>query len=175
MGIKSAPEVYQQRNEQVFEGLLGMKVIIDDIIIHGRTGPEHDTRLRAVLQRAKDDNLRLKESKCHIQQEEVKFHGHLFSQDGLKTDPEKVRAIVKMPRPTDKSGVQRLLGMINYVSKFIPNMSDLTAPLRQLLHQDVEWHWEEQQEASFKAIKESLVRALILGYYDAKKSLTLQS
>ena len=80
-----------------------------------------------------------------------------------------------MPRPTDKSGVQRLLGMINYVSKFIPNMSDLTAPLRQLLHQDVEWHWEEQQEASFKAIKESLVRARILGYYDAKKSLTLQS
>lgn len=64
--------------------------------------------------------------------------------------------------------------MINYVSKFIPNMSDLTAPLRQLLHQDVEWHWEEQQEASFKAIKESLVRAPILGYYDAKKSLTLQ-
>ena len=80
-----------------------------------------------------------------------------------------------MPRPTDKSGVQRLMGMINYVSKFIPNMSDLTAPLRQLLHQDVEWHWEEQQEASFKAIKESLVRARILGYYDAKKSLTLQS
>ena len=79
-----------------------------------------------------------------------------------------------MPRPTDKSGVERLLGMINYVSKFIPNMSDLTAPLRQLLHQDVEWHWEEQQEASFKAIKESLVCAPILGYYDAKKSLTLQ-
>ena len=164
----------QQRMEQVFEGLPGVKVIMDDIIIHGRTGPEHDTRLRAVLQRAKDNNLRLKKSKCHIQQEEVKFHGHLFSHDGLKTDPEKVRAIVEMPRPTDKSGVQRLLGMINYVSKFIPNMSDLTAPLRQLLHQDVEWHWEEQQEASFKAIKESLVRAPILGYYDAKKSLTLQ-
>ena len=53
-------------------------------------------------------------------------------------------------------------------------MSDLTAPLRQLLHQDVQWHWEEQQEASFKAIDESLVRALILGYYDGKKSLTLQ-
>ena len=175
MEIKSAPEVYQQRMEQVFEGLPGVKVIMDDIIIHGRTGPEHDTRLRAVLQRAKDNNLRLKKSKCHIQQEEVKFHGHLFSHDGLKTDPEKVRAIVEMPRPTDKSGVQRLLGMINYVSKFIPNMSDLTAPLRQLLHQDVEWHWEEQQEASFKAIKESLVRARILGYYDAKKSLTLQS
>ena len=48
--------------EQVFEGLPGVKVIMDDIIIHGRTGPEHDTRLRAVLQRTKDNNLRLKKS-----------------------------------------------------------------------------------------------------------------
>ena len=52
-----------------------MKVIMDDIIIHGRMVAEHDTRLRAVLQRSKDYNLRLKKSKCHIQREEVKFHG----------------------------------------------------------------------------------------------------
>ena len=108
-----------------------MKVIMDDIIIHGRMVAEHDTRLRAVLQRSKDYNLRLKKSNCHIQREEVKFHSQVFSHDGLRTDPEKVRAMVEMPRPTDKSGVQRLLRMINYVSKF---MSDLIAPLRQLLH-----------------------------------------
>ena len=144
MGIKSAPEVYQQRMEQVFEGLPGVKVIMDDIIIHGSNTAERDAPLRAVLQRSRDSNLRLKKSKCYIQQSEVKFHGHVFSQDGLKTDPEKVRAIVEMPRPTDKAGVQRLLGMVNYVSKFIPNLSDLTTRLRTLLHQDVLWHWEKQ-------------------------------
>ena len=174
MGIKSAPEVYQQRMEQVFEGLPGVKVIMDDIIIHGRNTSEHDARLRAVLQRSRDSNLRLKKSKCHIQQSEVKFHGHVFSQDGLKTDPEKVRAIVEMPRPTDKAGVRRLMGMVNYVSKFIPNLSDLTTPLRTLLHQDVLWHWEQQQKTSFKAIQESLTLAPVLGYYDAQKVLTLQ-
>ena len=144
MGIKSAPEVYQQRMEQVFEGLPGVKVIMDDIIIHGRNTAENDARLRAVLQRSRDSNLRLKKSRCHIQQSEGKFHGHVFSQDGLKTDPEKVRAIVEMPRPTDKAGVQRLLGMANYVSKFISNLSDLTTLLRTLLHQDFLWHWEKQ-------------------------------
>ncbi|XP_015763303.1 PREDICTED: uncharacterized protein K02A2.6-like [Acropora digitifera] len=174
MGIKSAPEVYQQRMEQVFEGLPGVKVIIDDIIIHGCNTAERDARLRAVLQRSRDSNLRLKNSKCHIQQSEVKFHGHLFSQDGLKTDPEKVRAIVEMPRPTDKAGVRRLLGMVNYVSKFIPNPSDLTTLLRTLLHQDVLWHLEKQQETSFKAIKEFLTLAPVLGHYDAQKMLTLQ-
>ena len=104
----------------------------------------------------------------------MKFHGHVFSKDGLRTDQEKVRAIVEMPRPTDKAGVQRLLGMVNYVSKIIPNLSDLTTPLRQLLHQDVLWQWEKQQETSFKAIKESLTLAPMLGYYDAQKALTLQ-
>ena len=174
MGIKSAPEVYQRRMEQVFEGIQGVKVIMDDIIMYGSNKEEHDTRLRNVLERARDNNLRLKKSKCHIEQEEVKFHGHVFTRDGLKTDPEKVRAVVDMPRPTDKAGVQRLLGMVNYVGKFIPNMSDLTSPLRQLLHQDVEWHWEEQHEASFKNVKEALVFSPVLGYYDAKKELTLQ-
>ena len=107
MGIKSAPEVYQQRMEQVFEGLPGVKVIMDDIIIHGRNTAEHEARLRAVLQGSRDSNLRWKKSKCHIQQGEVKFHGHVFSQDGQKTDPEKVRAIVEMPRPKDKAGVSK--------------------------------------------------------------------
>ena len=171
MGIKSAPEVYQQRMEQVFEGLPGVKVIMDDIIIHGRNTAEHDARLRAVLQRSRDSNLRLKKSKCHIQQSEVTFHGHVFSQDGLKTDQEKVRAIVEMPRPTDKVGVRRLLGMVNYVSKFIPNLSHLTTPLRTLLHQDVLWHWEKQQETSFKAIKESLTLAPVLGIMMRRKCI----
>lgn len=174
MGIKSAPEVYQRRMEQVFEGLPGVKVIMDDILLHGHGDKEHDTHLRAVLQRSRDNNLRLNKSKCHIGQEEVKFHGHVFTKDGLKTDPEKVRAVAEMPRPTDKAGVQRLLGMLNYVSKFIPNMSDLTAPLRQLILQEVEWHWHEQQEQSFKAIKETLAAAPVLAYYNAKEELTLQ-
>ena len=175
MGIKSAPEVYQRRMKQVFEGIQGVKVIMDDIIItYGSTQDEHDTRLRDVLERARDNNLRLKKSKCHIQKEEVKFHGHIFTRDSLKPDPEKVRAVVDMPRPTDKAGVQRLLGMVNYVSKFIPNMSDLTSPLRELLHQDVEWHWEGQHETGFEKVKEALAHSPVLGYYDTKKELTLQ-
>ena len=103
----------------------------------------------------------------------MKFDGHVFTKDGLNTDPEKVRAVVDMPRPTDKADVQRLLGMVNHVSKFIPNMSDPTSPLRQLLHQDVEWHWEEQHETCFKKVKEALALSPVLGYCDAKKGLTL--
>ena len=73
MCIKSAPEVYQRRMEQVFEGIQGVKVIMDDIITYGSNQEEQDTRLRDVLERARDNNLRLKESKCHIEKEEVKI------------------------------------------------------------------------------------------------------
>ena len=61
MGIKSAPDVYQPRMEQVFEGMPGQKVIMDDIITYGCHSEEHDTR--AVLQQAQDNNFRLRKSK----------------------------------------------------------------------------------------------------------------
>ena len=64
--------------------------------------------------------------------------------------------------------------MVNYVSNFIPNLSDLITLLRTLLHEDVLWHCEKQQETSFKAIKEFLTLAPVLGHYDAQKVLTLQ-
>ena len=92
----------------------------------------------------------------------------------MKADPEKVRAIVEMPRPTDKAGVQRLLGMLNYVGEFVPNMSGLTVPLRVLLHKETEWYWFEQQERSFVAIKETLILAPVLAFCDPKQELTLQ-
>ena len=91
----------------------------------------------------------------------MKIHEHIFTNDGLKTDSE-VRAVAEMPQPKDKAGVKRLLGMLNYVSKLIPNMSDLTATPRQLILQDVEWHWHEKQEQSFKAIKEILAAVPVL-------------
>ena len=109
----------------MFQGIHGIKVTMDDITTYGSSQGEHDTRLRDVLERTQDNNLRLKKPKCHIEKEEVKFHGHVFTRDGLTTDPEKVRAIFDMPRPTDKVGVQRLLGLINYVNKFIPNIKPI--------------------------------------------------
>ena len=51
-----------------------------------------------------------------------------------------------MPAPEDKQGIQRLLGMVNYVAKFAPHVSEVTAPLRELLKKDVAWHWTERHE-----------------------------
>ncbi|KAL0187225.1 hypothetical protein M9458_018895, partial [Cirrhinus mrigala] len=69
---------------------------------------------------------------------------------GLKPDPAKIKAITEIwPMPDDKAALQHFLGMANYLGKFIPNFSELAAPLRQLLHRDVAWCWSQQQQEAF--------------------------
>ena len=63
--------------------------------------------------------------------------GHVLTPDGLKPDPSKVKEIVAMPTPSDKKALQRLLGMIAYLAKFLPNLSDVTEPLRRLFTQEI--------------------------------------
>ena len=92
---------------------------------------------------------------------------------GLKPDPSKVRAVEEMPSPADKPALLRFLGMVNYMSEFIPNLANLTQPLRELLHKEVGWHWSERQEKAFQAIKEKLTSDATLQYYDVEKPFTV--
>ena len=76
---------------------------------------------------------------------------------GLRADPTKVQAITQMPRPTDVAGIQQLLGMIHYLAKFLPNLSDITKPLRELTHKEVEWVWDHRRMHSAHCRKPSRV------------------
>lgn len=111
--------------------------------------------------------------KVELRVPEVKYVGHIIGKDGLKVDPEKVRAIVNMPEPTDIQGVRRFLGLVQYVSKFIPNLADVSEPLRILTKNDVVWHWEKEQVDSFARLKEILTQAPVLKIYDLEKDVTI--
>lgn len=88
-------------------------------------------------------------------------------------DPTKITAINEMPPPEDKTSLQRSLGMINYLGKFIPNLSELSASLRQLLHKDVVWSWTQHQQDAFNKLKACLTSPPVLQYYDMHKPVTL--
>ena len=79
-----------------------------------------------------------------------------------------------MPTPRNKNGVHRILGMINYVEKFLPNLSEATSPLRELLPKYVQWHWEERHEKCLQNIKQMLISKRCLQFYDVTKPVTLQ-
>ena len=103
---------------------------MDDILIWGKDIAQHDHRLRQVLQRARDINFKLKPRKVLHTNTEVIYIGHIFSKIGVKRDPMKVQAITEMQAPQDKKELLRFMGMVNYLGKFIPNLSNVTQPLR---------------------------------------------
>ena len=174
-GLSSASEVFQKNNESVFEGIKGIHIVSDDIIIAGSSLQEHDQILRQVLERAKERNVRFNYDKLQLRVPEVKYLGTIITADGMKPDPSKVKAINDIPTPTDKADVRRLLGMINFLACHIPDMSTTTAPLRDLLKSDVHFHWNTQQEEALSKIKQILSTAPVLKYFDPSKASTIQA
>ena len=116
----------------------------------------------------------LNSSKVRLRRQEVPFIGHVTTDKGLRADPTKVQAITQMPRPTDVAGVQRLLGMIQYLAKFLPNLSDITKPLRELTHKEVEWVWDQPQEDAFRKLQEAVTSTPVLRYYNLAEEVTIQ-
>ena len=135
-GIKSAQEIFQKRMTQNFGDLEGVETDIDDILVWGKTEEEHHKRLKAVLQRCQDIHLTLNMEKCKFCAPQVTYLGHIISAVGISLDKDRVKTISEMPPPTDRKGVERILGTLNYVAKFVPDMSMITQPIRELLKQD---------------------------------------
>ena len=89
------------------------------------------------LERASEKGLKLNKGKCKIRQREVPYVGHLLTAEGPKIDPQKVKAIHEMPEPKTKEDVKRLLGFVQFLSRYLPKLSTVDAPLRELEKSDV--------------------------------------
>ena len=171
-GINSAPEVWQQRMNQLIEGLSGVEVIADDFLICGfgesaeEAQASHDANLCSFLDRAREKGLKLNLEKVKLRLSAVPFIGNLLMDKGLAPDPGKV-AIANMPTPTNIKSLQELLGMIQYLSKFLPQLSTITEPLRQLVHKDTEWKWLQIHDDAVVMLKELICKAPVLRYFDS--------
>lgn len=74
-------------------------------------------------------NLKLNKDKCKFERTEITYVGHILSAEGVKPDQEKGWTIQDMPEPEEKAGLFKFLGMIQYLAEFVPNLSDMSAPL----------------------------------------------
>lgn len=79
-----------------------------------------------------------------------------ISREGIKVDPEYIKAILMLEEPKNVKQIQKFLGMCNYLSKFIPQYSKTTEPLRELLKKENEWNWDVRQKDAFNEIKKKL-------------------
>lgn len=180
-GVSVAPELYQRKQHELLGGLKGIEPVADDILIVGCGDTEeeairdHDANLIALMDRCRKVKLRLSLKKLQFRVKEVRFHGHILSAEGLKADPDKVRAVLDMPNPTDTKGVQRFVGFVNYLSKFMPRLSEVCEPLRRLLDKDVQWHWLPKHDTAMKEIKTLITAVPVLRYYNIDRPVTIQS
>ena len=130
-GIESAPEIFQRKTHELIEGLNGVEIIADGFVVVGYGGSlqaaskDHDKSLSAFLQ----SGIHLNRDKLQLKVREVPFIGHVATSEGLRTNPAKVRAVNEMPRPDSVTGVQRIPGMVQYLSKFLPRLSGINKPL----------------------------------------------
>lgn len=122
------------------------------------------------LQRA---GLTLNIQKCEFLQGNLKFLGHIVDAQGVHADPEKSHAIGHFPTPTTVTELQRFMGMVNQLGKFVPGLADINAPLQQLLRKDSAWYWDEAQQTAFQQVKEKLASPGILVHYNPNRQTVI--
>ena len=175
-----APEVWQRTIHEFIEGLQGIEVIADDFIIAGFDDIKEEAHKsleqneRSFFTRCKEWNLKLNRDNVQRAQTNVRFMGHQLTPEGLKPDPVKVEAIAAMPEPDNVTALKRFLGMVNYLSKFMPHLSEMTEPLRRLEDKDAEWQWLKQHSIAFNTVNKYLTESRVLKYYIVKEEVTIQ-
>lgn len=172
-GINAAPEIFHNEMVKRFGDIKGLKIMMDDFLIYGKTKSEHDSILKQVLERAEQIGLKFNKEKSKMCMSEVKYLGYIFSKDGVSVDPSKVESICKMPSPTTVTELQRFLGMVNFLGPFIQNLSKETTHIRQLLNKNTAWLWTDIHENEFNNLKKIISSAPVLTYFDENKQLTL--
>ena len=134
-GINAAAEIFQNAIDEILGSFPGCKNISDGIIVYGKDQKEHYKNVHGLLERHKQYDIRLNQEKYSFSHRN-KVYGHTFNAKRIKPNPRKVDTVKAMSPPQSASEVKSLLGMVQYVLRFIPQYPTTIAPLRNLNKQD---------------------------------------
>ena len=122
-GLNSAPAIFQQIIDQTVAAIPGVVSYLDDLVVTGKTDQEHIINLKKALERLKTAGFRLKMKKCQFFQTEVRYLGHIIDKNGIRPQPDKLKAIVDMSLPQNPKELSSFLGMVNCYDKFTPGLA----------------------------------------------------
>ena len=174
-GISSASEHYQRRLSYMLESINGVKVSHDDILIYANTRAMHDKILFEVLDVLKKNKVTLNKKKCVFAVQSLLFMGETITADGILPDPNKIKAIKDLKPPTNKTELLRFMGMINFLARHIPALSEKTKCLRELLLKKKPWEWGISQHEAWLNLKEMICKSPILAHYDPNKPIKVSA
>ena len=189
-GLCNAPASFQRLMERCM-GELHLReclIYLDDIIIFSKTFDEHLVRLENVFRQLEHHCLKLKGSKCEFFQRQVQYLGHVVSDRGVLTDPDKIAALKEWQPPSNIKELRSFLGFAGYYRRFVRNYSSIVKPLNALLvghptnkklkrkkKAATPWNWGPEQQTAFDCIIEKLTPPPVLAYADYTKPFVLNT
>ena len=165
-GLKGAQATFQRLMTSIFGPFLWLILLIylDDILVFSSSVDQHLERLHLVFSKLRENNLKLKPSKCQLFQTAVEYTGHLVSASGISPSARLVNAVAEFPQPQSTQEVKRFLGLASYYRRFIAKFADLAHPLNQLTHKEVPFIWSDDCDEAFQTLKRKLTTAPILAH-----------
>ena len=138
--------------------------ILTTFLVSGRSFQEHLTNLKTVFKQLQAARPKLAPNKCQLFRKEVNYLGHVVSDQGIATNPQKIETVLSWPVPTCCLDVQSFLGLCSYYQQFVPSFANLAKPLHLLLEDGQHFSWTEEADAAFQELKRRLTQAPVLGY-----------
>lgn len=146
---------------------------LDDIVCFSTSLQEHVNRLKQIFEKLREANLKVQLDKSHFFKKEVNYLGHIITPQGVKPNPEKIRAVKEFPIPKTSKEIKSFIGLVSYSRKFIPNLAKITKPLTYYLKKGKEIIHDENFINSFNTCKNLLINSPILQYPDFTKPFIL--
>ncbi|XP_067620077.1 uncharacterized protein [Eurosta solidaginis] len=176
-GLHSAPATFQRALDHVIGPELEPYAFayLDDIIITSKTLEEHIRHLAEVFQRLRGANLKINPEKCEFFKKSLKYLGHVVSEEGIHTDPDKIAAIKELTPPNNLRELRRFLGVVSWYRRFVSDFSQVSHPLTSMLKKGRKWKWSQEQQSAFEALKAALTQAPVLACPDFSKKFCLQT
>jgi hypothetical protein len=168
MGLCVASELFQETLTSKLAGLTNVKVAMDDILVFGHTQTEHEEALEALLKRLVELNLTVGEAKCEFSKTEITFYGMIISKDGIRPKKQKLEDFMAASIPKTIKEVKSFLSLAQYFHERIPNLSNISVPLKILMKKFQEYFWGAAQQKAFELIKSSILLCC-LGHFDINR------
>lgn len=178
-GLAGAPAAFQRWINQVLGDLLGdtCAAYLDDVVIFSESNlNDHWLKVNQVLDRLQKAGLRLDPKKCEFANKEIKYLGFIIKvKEGIKVDPEKIKAISTWEAPIDIKGVRSFLGFANFYRGFVKDFARISIPLLNLTKKGTPFIWREQHQEAFDELKRLFVTAPVLAMWNENRVTIMES